>query len=422
MKRFFTCLMVSIVVSMVLSACSDRQLNSDPSMSSAFAGSESEAPYSSANNNSSDNGISGNSVINCTLDSGVVVDATVQLSPTVDFSHLSVYDGELQRLSIDPVIDELVGEEYSEMRQETKESAFSDAEYIQLEKPDGTILSCSESALSFTSPQLGDIESYLWLERGASNYNGAAFLTGKEFAFGTQQECFKEIRETLNSLGVSVCDDYICYSVDNNVLTEEAERYKENLLSRAREIGLLAEDGSPISEEELYQDLPDPSYTVDDDCYYYVLFPSVNGVPITREDTGIFENGGLISGSIIEVIYSKEGIVHLYLNSIYQVNEKIQAEKGMDTEEALAWLDEKYNNIILDGDYEVQEISFEYVPISKGDRIHVELVPAWRFGVLHTMSLLGKTSAEDAAEVQVYEQIMVNAVTGKEIVKEVGNA
>lgn len=442
MKKFLAYLMVAIILSVALSSCNRQQVGNNSNISSDATLSKTDSLYSSQSGNADNSALSEGSnqsqnegtegikegenrkpredVIVRTLDSGVVVNAAVSVTPTVDFSQLSIFEGELQRLSIDPVANRLVGEDYTEIRQETKESVFSDAEYVLLEGADGTVLSSTESALSYTSPRGNEIVSYLWLEKGSSDYNGDAFLTGEEFSFGTQQECFNVIKEVLNSLNVQVCDDFICYSVDNEIFTEEAQQYRNKIFSQAREMGLQTEDGSLISEEELFQDFPEVNYTSDDDCYYYIIFPSIDGIPVTREENGIFENGGSISGSVIEAIYSHEGIIQLYLNSIYHVNEKSHDEGGMDLEDALAWLDEKYNEIIIDGEYIVQEISLEYVPISKGDRIHVELVPAWRFCINHTMRRAAKDNPYELIEISVYEQVMVNAVTGKEIVRGVG--
>lgn len=165
---------------------------------------------------------------------------------------------------------------------------------------------------------------------------------------------------------------------------------------------------------------PNPDYTAEDDCYYFKLFASAGGFPITRVENGSAENGSFIPGSIIEATVSKDGIVDLYLNGVYQSSETISEGEGLDLDEAVSTLDEKYNSIIPDGTYEVEEIAFEYVPIFQGDGISAELTPAWRFLMKHTMEFEGKTD-DDLHTVTQYENVMFNALTGKEILREVGS-
>lgn len=356
-----------------------------------------------------------------TLSSGVTIDAKVSIPANVDFSALKSYQGILQRLDINAVKDDLLGAgtEIQETREETRGSRFSDAEYMLFETPDGSSISSTGDMLSYSSTSKADVAFYLRLEPG-TEYNGDAFLTDREFSFGTRQECFEKVKSLIGKLGVSVSDEYLCHTIDHETLTVEAQQYRAEQIERARETGVTNEDGTSMTEEDVLKGFPDPDYTAEDDCYSFKLFASAGGFPITRVENGSAENGSLTPGSMIEATVSRDGIVDLYLNGVYQSSETISEGEGLDLDEAISTLDEKYNSIIPDGTYEVEEIAFEYVPISQGDGISAELTPAWRFLMKHTMEFEGKTD-DDLHAVTQYENVMFNALTGKEILREVGS-
>lgn len=354
------------------------------------------------------------------LSSGVLIDADINVPNGVDFANLQSFSATLKKLNIDNVKDDFIDSNanVSKTEQETAESPFENDIYTLYEVDDGTLLAGNSNMISYFSAKKPNIESYFVVEP-STEYNGDRFLTDTEFAFGTKQACFEEIKSLLAKLGVEVTDDYICYPVDHSTLSEAALQIREDTLERVRETGVTNEDGSPISEEEALFGYPDPNYTEDDDCYYFTIYANAGGFPITQKENGIFENGGYTPGSIINAIYSKDGIVNLYCRSIYGVNEISETANGADLEAAIQLLDDKYNSIIPDGSYEVSEISFEYVPISDGGGISAELVPAWRFQMKHTITV-GDKNGGAAHSVDLYDYVLFNAITGKEILKDVG--
>ncbi len=416
-----------LVMAFLLSACSNSQkIVSDSGISKSVLPS-SKGSVSAASSitissvTSPTNSPSEISTIQRTLSSGVTIDAKVSIPANVDFSALKSYQGTLQRLDINAVRDDLLGAdtEIQETREETRDSRFPDATYILYEAPDGSHLSSGEDMLVYFSPSMSDEDFYLRLEPCAE-YNGDVFLTGRELSFGTRQESLEKVKSVIEKLGVSVSDEYLCYTVDHETLREEAQRYRAEQIERAQETGVTNEDGTSMTEEDILEGFPDPNYTEEDDCYCFKLFASADGFSITRVENGSAENGSFTPGSIIEATVSKDGIADLYLNSIYQSGETINEGEGLDLDGAIAALDEKYNSIIPDGTYEVEEIAFEYVPISQGDGLSAELTPAWRFLMKHTMEFEGKTD-DDLHAVTQYENVMFNALTGKEILREVGS-
>ena len=214
-------------------------------------------------------------------------------------------------------------------------------------------------------------------------------------------------------------DEYTCYTIEHETMSRVAQEYRNKMTQQAQEAGVLNEDGTSMTEDEVMAGFPDPNYTENDDCYYFKIFASVNGFPITWVENGIVENGGFMPGSMITAIYSKDGIVSLNCSYIYQMKSEKEAVSGLDLEEAISALDIKYNSVIPDGKYEVEDIYFEYVPISEGDSISVKLIPAWRFQMKHTVEV-SKADGDKSHAVDLYEYVLINAVTGKEILKDVG--
>lgn len=194
-----------------------------------------------------------------TLSSGVTIDAKVSIPANVDFSALKSYQGTLQRLDINAVKDDLLGAgtEIQETREETRDSRFSDVEYILLETPDGSFISSTGDMLSYSSASKSDGNFYLWLEPG-TEYNGDTFLTDREFSFGTRQECFKKVKATIEKLGVSISDEYLCYTIDHETLMAEAQQYRAEQIERARETGVTNEDGTAMTEEDIFEGFSQP--------------------------------------------------------------------------------------------------------------------------------------------------------------------
>ncbi len=356
-----------------------------------------------------------------TLSSQVKIDADVFVPDNIDFSNLKTYKGEMLRLDMEAIKEDLfgAGAEVKETRQESKESKFPDEDYILWEGNDGSYLAGMGDMINFSSGKMPDVKPYLFLETSAAEYNGDAFLSGKKLDFATEQESFTLVRGLLDKLGVSISENYLCYTIDHDTLRKEAEIYRSALVQNMQETGIKNENGTDMTEDDILAHMPDPNYTVEDDCYYFKLFASAEGYPVTQIENGIFANGGLTPGSVANAIVSQDGVVHLYLYDLYESSEVMQEGAGLNLDDAIAALDEKYNSIILDGDYEVQEIAFEYVPVSQGDVLSVELTPAWRFVVKHSVETMGKAD-NSLYTIDQYEYVMLNALTGEEILRDMG--
>lgn len=425
-NAFFALLLVLLIV---LSACSNTMELAENSKSSSVINSSenitSETPAPNADSElpaeAEERTENHDSIVSRELSSGVKINADVFVPDMVDFSRLPTYNGEMKRLSLDGVREVLLGDQPVEQtEEEAKGIAFPDAVYQLFSTDDGTYLACTGESVAYFDSAYGEKDLYFRPDF-STEYNGDRFLTGKDFPFATRQQAFAEVKKVLGAMDIFVADDYRCYSVDHETLTEVAEEAIQQEIDRILELGQVNPDGSLMTQEDIRAKsfLPDPDYTEKDDCYYFRFYAGADGMPITRCENGIFDNGGGVPGSMIDVYYSADGIAQLYVGDIFQKTDELSADNGLDLEGAIQVLDDHFNSIIPDGSYEVKEISFEYVPISHGDILHVTLTPAWRFALIHTMEFDSK-SGGDPVQIDSYEQIMFNALTGEEILRDLG--
>lgn len=339
-----------------------------------------------------------------TLPSGVLVNAVAAYPSAIDFSNLTAYAGTLHCFNEETVKAVMLEGDtvHKEESQEIADSTFPGALHYFYETERGAWLTVNGASMSFDTRTLGDITRYFYYHEDSDPYNGDVFLTGQELSFATQQQAYESLREKLDSLGVKISKRYDCFTLEHTLLQSEADRLYE------------------LFELDQFGDEKKPTYTADQDCYFFRFYGSVDGAPITTEANGISANGGYQGGVVIEAIYSAEGISSLYVASPYDVGGVEAQGPGLDLDAALGKLDEKYNSIILDGTYEVQDISFEYVPIADGSSVQVSLTPMWHFGVLHTYEYDTKDGSGGTVGLPVYEHIMLDALTGQEILTDLG--
>lgn len=338
-----------------------------------------------------------------TLSSGVAVDAEAVYPSDLDFSNLTAYAGTLHRFDQEAVKAALLGDAaiVHEESQEIADSLIPDALQYTYET-NGAWLTVNGCNVGLTTPALENITQYFYERKGDMTYNGDKFLDGPDLPFATKQQAYDALREKLEELGLPISNQYECYVLEHTLLQSEADRLYDYF-------GL----------EELGEDKP--AYTAGQNCYLFRFYGTAGGAPITAEANGIWENGGYVGGMEIEAVYSAEGIGQLSIFNAYDAGEAVSQGLGMDLDAALAWLDEKYNSIILDGGYEVQDITFEYIPVADGSPQQVTLTPAWRFGVLHTMELDAKDGS-GMTGVSTYEHVMVDALSGQELLTSLGGA
>lgn len=139
-------------------------------------------------------------------------------------------------------------------------------------------------------------------------------------------------------------------------------------------------------------------------------------MPISKYGNGIFYDGSFTSGTSITMCYSKDGVVAFYMPYEFSIVTESEMQSVLNIEAAIDLIDKKYNSVILEGNYLIYGIDFEYVPMpikNKGNLF--TLVPAWRFNVEHTYMLDAKTDGGSPVDFTEKSSIVFNAVSGDEI-------
>ena len=411
MKSFILTASCLIFLCCILSACNDNTEISNYSTPEE----DTNNPQNIISNPDSSEYHFDDTFISRTLSSGLKVNANICLSNAVDLETLSIYDAQLVIHDFEEAQQILLDNKQiiEEVATETKESLTNSA-YQYCTTDDGFRLSSMGENLYLSGDLQYKISSIIDTEKGG---NSELFLTGENLDFASIEQVQKEIESLLQELNIITGTNSV-YSINYKTLSIESEKYNEDLERWLDEF--ISGDISASSRI-----LPKPIIIDDDDqCYLIIYQTTADGMPISTHMNGVFGDGSWTSGTSITCVYSADGIVGLHIPYILEVVEQsAQEEKGMDIEQALEKLDQKYNSFILEGEYLVDNIEFEYIPVpDHGDGDSYTLVPAWRFSILHTYEIADKTDANKIVPVERRTTAVFHAITGTELLMDSGNA
>lgn len=257
---------------------------------------------------------------------------------------------------------------------------------------DKTIIEENESTV--VTKSLGsdiDMEQYIYTENGdyLTCVGGNSFLytaardtqdtsnlelykTGEDLDFATIAEADGEIRKVAEELGISVGDS-VCYTIDTSSMPHYVFRY--DLL--------------------------------------------VNGLPLGKFDGGSYSDNVFTPGTYLTAVLDEDGIRHFDVSYVLKETETGDAQRVLTLDEALDKVDEKYNSIIMEGDYYINDIQMAYTPIKTDDAGIVRLIPVWYFQTTHQILLPDKSGT---GEIMLPQDgyILINALDGTELLHENG--
>ena len=371
-----------------------------------------------------------------TLSCGAAVNAVVSCPGSVDFSSLSSYSGALHSFDPEAVKNVLLGE--GEIPCQKDEAAAGSlipgAVYHLFTGEDGQSLMVQGETVTYDKDGLySSVAPWLHLDKADGLYNGDLFPADKDLPFASRQQGYEELLQVLGKLGVEVSSQYDCYAVEESALQKAEQRLEETSPAEMPEAGepVLAEvpadedTGAVLSEAESApaKELPAEGNAEPEsrECYFYRLYTDIQGVPVTAHENGSVDKGTYLPGTTIEALYAADGLHSLHIFCVFDAGENQTPAQALDLEGALNKLDELYQQGVLEDTVEVQEIALEYVPVADASRVEVELAPAWRFGVLRTRTYPGKSNPQETVLVPDYEQVMIHALTGEEILLDQGS-
>lgn len=457
MKKFWKSVFLPVLLAAALTACSAQadSLSFQPASSVPAADPE-PSPHSASLPESSTPApeAEASGEIQRTLSCGAAVNAVVSCPGSVDFSSLSSYSGALHSFDPEAVKNVLLGEgEIPCQKDETAAgSLIPGAVYHFFTGEDGQSLMVQGETVTYDKDGLySSVAPWFHLDKADGLYNGELFPADKDLPFASRQQGYEELRQVLGKLGVEVSSQYDCYAVEESALQKAEQRLEETSPAEMPEEGgaagrdaleavsseaeageaALAEvpadedagavpseaEGAPVKELPAERNA-DPESR---ECYFYRLYTDIQGVPVTAHENGSVDKGTYLPGATIEALYAADGLHSLHISCVFDAGENQTPAQALDLEGALNKLDELYQQGVLEDTVEVREIALEYVPVADASRVEVELAPAWRFGVLRTRAYPEKSNPQETVLVPDYEQVMIHALTGKEILLDQGS-
>lgn len=224
----------------------------------------------------------------------------------------------------------------------------------------------------YLSVSYGNSAIYTTARDTQDTSNLELYKTGENLDFATIEEADEEIRKVAEELGISVGES-VCYTIDTSSM---------------------------------------PHYV-----FQYDLL--VNGLPLGKFDGGSYSGSGFMPGTSLTAMVDADGIFCFEVMYVLKETETGDAQRVLTLDEALDKVDEKYNSIIMEGDYEISDIQFAYTPIKTDDAGGVRMIPVWYFKTTHVVTM---TNRSGTGQVTLPQDgyILINALDGTELLHENG--
>lgn len=262
---------------------------------------------------------------------------------------------------------------------------------------DGSSLNCENGWVFFDTPE---IDKYQFSFRSGETdalYNLDKYKTGEEFDFCKKADAEKKIKDILNKMGITA-EMIQCVSLDYKTLSEN-----EKVINIKP-----TDDNKPHN------------WTKEDNAYYFKFYQVIDGGSIFEGTHGSDEEGTYIDGSVIKVVYSKNGIIDLSVQNAYEkVSSQNINDELLDASSAINLLDKKLSSIILSSNITVENASLVYLPCKSKNNDEITVKPAWCFLLLEEYvpgNEKGETPGEMPKDIRIASYTIFDAVTGKEII------
>lgn len=398
-----------LFLSLCLSACTKSMQDVSIEMGTSSVVSESSAIKPSKENSTPSSDISENATsdhITQVLSSRVEVDADVLIPASMRKSELPEMFGKGHIIDQGLAASVFFEGEKSPNKQ-TEESQdfsiFSKDGVCSTWTLDNECLMISGTAANFTNGR-DEVGYYLFSEFPSSlpfGDNRATYLSGKNLEFATIDEAKSQVQKYVNSLGISVLEP-TCYTMDYDTM------YK-----------VYAERVDQPEYDEDFDFVIEPQKQ--DEQYIFDYPIAVNGMPLGNFEGGGYSDDSYMIGTLLRMVYGEEGIRAMTLPYALDVTDVGTVQTVLTLDEALQIVDDKYNSIILEGNYKIDKIEMAYTPIRQQDISQAKIIPVWRFQTNHTLQYSAKKDSNETVEMTDTSYILINALDGTELLHENGN-
>ncbi|MGB8455952.1 MAG: hypothetical protein WCD89_27010 [Anaerocolumna sp.] len=252
-----------------------------------------------------------------------------------------------------------------------------------------------------------------------ANRRFSEVYTQENLGFMTRSEALETVSDVLTELSLDVMDDAEIYAIDSITMQTQQDEEIQRLIDRQKEAGI-----SP-TQDPTYGYQTKDAFTPEDD-FYILFFKMVqNKIPVTQKSYTIQASNRALNGSTARVAFSRNGIIQLNFNGIYQQQGIAESPSTLiSVEEALREAYEEHNSIISTDKVTVTAVDFEYVPVPYNSNYdEVKLTPAWCLTLAYERDKTSnkpsnkpsKDGKQDSQSSVSNRMIFINAVTGEEI-------
>lgn len=206
-----------------------------------------------------------------------------------------------------------------------------------------------------------------------------------DLPFMNREDAVAAVEEQLTKWEITTIGDPLSFTVDGATVYE--------LLMNWKEQGFGDDPVEGVQPEEL-------------DCYHMIFDVGYNNIPYTYFDFGSEARGDFTHGAILQVHFTKKGIVQLdYTFADYAIDEVLEKhDKIISLDQAMGQVQKYYGGLLNFSGIHIPRIYFQYIPTNPDKETGVcILVPAWII-----------QPATYSAESEIYlDRIAIQAITGE---------
>ena len=164
-------------------------------------------------------------------------------------------------------------------------------------------------------------------------------------------------------------------------------------------------------------------YTIDTSSQPHYVFQYeilVNGMPLAMFDGGSYSGDAYVPGTYMTAVVDADGIRHYDVSYVLEELESGESKKVLTLDEALQAVDDKYNSVIMEGEYFIDDIQMAYTPVQTEETGIVRLIPVWYFQTTHQI-LVPNRSGTGEVMLPQSGYILINALDGTELLHSNGD-
>lgn len=254
--------------------------------------------------------------------------------------------------------------------------------------PNGSNLTISKGMISYNTPIMIDrsYNRYIIDENGLKQ-NVNDLFPYKDLDGISKEASIKKVQDICEKLNIEIDSKPEVYAIDY----EHAQAIVDSDSSYN-----LDKTGNPKSK-----------WVKDNNAYIIFFRININGYPITKENYQL--DGGNASGSSVEAIVNKDGIISFVASGIYDVSaESIVSNELCTVSDVLKILESRFYYMTANSQTKIEKISLEYVPVYTNELQKYEMKPYW---VCNIDTLRTDIKGGNGTSIKQRKVVFIDAIT-----------